>query len=564
MLAIPEDTMRNYLLYKNRIPFAGYALSQTLYVALASGAALLLNWMVDQISLSLKDGTEARLAKDFLFCAAYAAALGVLGLVSQRCKARCIRNACLHLKEDVLAGILALHPQQFRQRGNASCLALMNQNMDMVEEQYLRNTLSLAESIAGIVIAAAMLVMLNPVVAAVSLALMALPGFIPRLFGARLARLQEQRAGAGSEYNGTLQDMLRGFLVVKDYQLEGRMRTKFGTAAAAQENAKERAASALALVQALSASAGILAQFFVISFAGVLAVRGHLTLGSIIAVTQLTGQALSPAFQLSAKLAQLRSVRGILQEMEGIARPAPEQSGVPGLRMTDGFADSIELRDVSLAFDGGGMGLRHIQLRLRKGRHYAVVGASGSGKSTLLGVLGAHCMPTGGAILVDGEAGRRVACASVGQEVYLFSGTLWDNITLFSGQPEAEVMRAVEEAGLCGLVESLPAGLDTRLEENAARLSGGERQRIAVARALLHGRQLLLLDEATSALDAKNAERIEETVSRLRGTTVVAVTHRADARTLACYDEVIVLDKGRLVSCTPPAAFPAAHAPENA
>ena len=118
--------MRNCLLHKNRIPFTGYALFQTLCVALASGAALLLNWMVDQISLSLQDGGETGLAKDFLVCAAYAALLGVLAAVSQRCKARCIRNACLHLKDDMLAGILAQSPQQFRQRGSASCLALMS------------------------------------------------------------------------------------------------------------------------------------------------------------------------------------------------------------------------------------------------------------------------------------------------------------------------------------------------------------------------------------------------------------------------------------------------------
>ena len=154
---------------------------------------------------------------------------------------------------------------------------------------------------------------------------------------------------------------------------------------------------------------------------------------------------------------------------------------------------------------------------------------------------------------MDEVAGQCVACASVGQEVFLFSGTLRDNITLFTSQPEDKLTEAVEKSGLRELVERLPEGLDTRLEENASRLSGGERQRIALARALIHGRQLLLLDEATSALEARNARLVEETVRHLQDSTVVAVTHRTDAKTLAYYDEVILLDNGRLVSQTSPA-----------
>lgn len=544
--------MKNYLFNKNKIAFSCYVVFQLLHIAAGAFAALLLNWIVDQISLSLQDGSEARLLNDFLMCTAYAAVLGVLTLASQRMKARCVRNACLQLKNDVMAGILFQNPRSFSQKGSSSCLALMNQNMDVVEEQYFKNTLAIYESIAGIVLAAALLVMLNPIVAAVSLVLMSIPGFIPRLFGARLASLQERRAARGSGYNGMLQDVIRGFFVIKDYQMEGRMRGKFGTAAAAYEDSKEHCASALALVQALSASSGVFAQFLVICFAGLLAVRGYLTLGSIIAVTQLTGQAISPAFQLSTKLAQLKSVKGILSEMEGIARPAQE-SDLSASRMAEGFSDSVELRNLSLVFDDGTAGLEHINLRLKKGLHYAVIGSSGSGKSTLLGVLAAHCLPTGGDVLVDGVAGRCVACASVRQEVFLFSGTLRDNITLFTSQPEDKLTEAVEKSGLRRLVERLPEGLDTRLEENASRLSGGERQRIALARAMIHGRQLLLLDEATSALDARNARLVEETVRQLQDSTVVAVTHRTDAETLAYYDEVILLDNGRIVSRTSPA-----------
>ena len=111
---------------------------------------------------------------------------------------------------------------------------------------------------------------------------------------------------------------------------------------------------------------------------------------------------------------------------------------------------------------------------------------------------------------------------------------------------EAQIQRALDQAGLTDTVAALPEGMETCVKENGSRFSGGEKQRIALARAILHGEELLLMDEATSALDKRTAGQIEQQLSQCKNLTLISVTHRLDPAILEKYDEVIVLDHGQV------------------
>jgi ATP-binding cassette subfamily B protein len=195
-----------------------------------------------------------------------------------------------------------------------------------------------------------------------------------------------------------------------------------------------------------------------------------------------------------------------------------------------------------------------VSLSVPQGQRLAVVGPSGAGKTTLLQLLARFYDVDGGAVRVGGVDVRAIdtealmaRIAIVFQEVYLFDGTIEENVRL--GRPdagEAEVRAAATAARLDEVIERLPRGWETNVGEGGALLSGGERQRVSIARALLKDAPIVLLDEVTSALDPVNEAAVHEGIERLMaGRTVVMVAHRM--RTVRRADRIAFLDGGRIV-----------------
>ena len=196
----------------------------------------------------------------------------------------------------------------------------------------------------------------------------------------------------------------------------------------------------------------------------------------------------------------------------------------------------VEFRDVTFRYtDEGRDVLSHINLKVSPGDHVALVGSSGSGKTTLCNLIPRFYELSGGEILIDGQDVRGVTLASlrgrigtVQQDVYLFSGSVFENIAY--GMPGAD-MQAVEAAArLAGaeeFIRELPDGYDTYVGERGVKLSGGQKQRISIARAFLKNPPILILDEATSALDNESERIVQESLERLaHGRTTFTIAHR--------------------------------------
>ncbi|GAA3962599.1 ABC transporter ATP-binding protein [Gordonia caeni] len=237
----------------------------------------------------------------------------------------------------------------------------------------------------------------------------------------------------------------------------------------------------------------------------------------------------------------LTSVRELVTEHQAAGDP---RAGV--VRGT-GLARGLRADGLDFTYPDGTRALREVDADFPAGAITVIVGGSGSGKSTLLDVLSGLREPTGGAVLADGvpaAAPDRLAEASVVfQTTQLRPGTLRENI---GAVDDAALPALAERAQLTELVETLPAGWDSRVGESANALSGGERQRVGLARALAKPAGVLLVDEATSALDAITERAVVDALEQVRGErTTVIVTHRPALVALA--DQVIVLDDGRVV-----------------
>ena len=214
-------------------------------------------------------------------------------------------------------------------------------------------------------------------------------------------------------------------------------------------------------------------------------------------------------------------------------------------------ADALQLLDLGAGYEGHPAALEQLNFSFPAGSKTAVIGASGSGKTTLLRVLQGQLETTAG-IIHDGHqalgpATLRSNTAVVEQGTTLFGISLRENLLLAAPQASDDKLRAmVRRAGLASWFAQQQAGLDTILGEGGATLSGGQAQRLAIARALLAERPILLLDEPTSSLDVQTEAEVLDTLREVAAElTVITVTHRLGL--LADYDQVLVLDRGRIV-----------------
>ncbi len=570
--------MREMITRNNRGRLAALLLVRTLRTFGTVGVAVLLNILIDAVFAALTSGKTDRLLWCAAFCCVYALFFGAVIYADERWKASAVSHSMRSVRGCVMEGILGKELPEFQAENSARYLALLGQNLSIFEENYLKNLLSIYDSIVSMAAAAAMLIWIDPLIAGISIAAMSIPSLIPKLFAKKLSARQKKAAESTTAYQAVVKDILGGFEVVKSYRIAAVMQEKSEKAAAEMEGDKAGIAAAMAAVYGLANTASVAVQFLLMALCGVFAVHGMITIGSVVAVTQLTGQVISPAFQLSAKYSMLHSVRPICEQIREAAKPrSAEASGqreASGQHEAAGLCEaagkqrslrsaakppvcadrpeaaemkrSLALRDVSFSY-GGAPVLKRVSLSLEYGKKYALVGKSGCGKSTLLRLIAGYDQRSAGSMTVDGHEERACALSLISQNIFLFDDTIRNNMTLYGDYAPEEIQAAVRLAGLEGLIASLENGIDTEVLENGRRFSGGEKQRIAIARALLHKRSLLLLDEATSALDEENAGKIERAILGLKDITCLCVTHRLSSGALREQDGIFVMEDGEIV-----------------
>ena len=224
---------------------------------------------------------------------------------------------------------------------------------------------------------------------------------------------------------------------------------------------------------------------------------------------------------------------------------------LPGAEPLQVREGGIDFCDVSFEYpDDHNKVLRHVNLKIRPGENVALVGPSGGGKTTLCNLIPRFYDVTGGKILIDGQDVRSVTLRSlreaigvVQQDVYLFSGTVAENIAYGRpGATRAEIEEAARLAGADGFVRALKNGYDTYVGERGVKLSGGQKQRLAIARVFLKNPRILLLDEATRALDNESEILVGQSLDKLaKGRTTLTIAHRLT--TIQNADRILVLGR---------------------
>ncbi len=301
---------------------------------------------------------------------------------------------------------------------------------------------------------------------------------------------------------------------------------------------------------------------------------GSITLGTLIAFQALMGGFVAPIGLFVSSWSGVQSMAGNLARLDDVLRTpvdpelAPSERGgtstqaaalSAGVDGTEGrgrprpLRGELELRQVSFGYSPLDKPLiSGLDLHVLPGQRVALVGASGSGKSTVSRLVAGLYQPWTGEVLFDGRSraeigriGLAEAVAMVDQDILLFSGTVRDNLTLWDAAiPDADLLRALEDANLLADVMARPGGLQSVIAEGGTNLSGGQRQRLEIARALARNPTLLVMDEATSALDPLSEELVDQALRR-RGCSCLIVAHRLS--TIRDSDEIIVLERGEVI-----------------
>jgi ABC-type multidrug transport system fused ATPase/permease subunit len=408
----------------------------------------------------------------------------------------------------------------------------------------------------AIVIAASVMIAVNPSLAAVALAPMPFVIWIAARYG-RLNRPASQEVQQRiAELTAEAEENVSGVRVVKAFAQEARQVRRFDGAVRRvfdQSMVSTRLRAFYNPLIGFLPQVGLAAMMLV---GGRQAVNGSITVGEFVAfygyVVMLTGP--MRILGVSLGMAQRAVASGarvfeILDRKPQLTAPA----GAPPLPAGGG---RVQMRGVTFAYDPEGAPvLSDIDLDVEAGRTIALVGGTGSGKTTLVSLISRLYDPQHGSVSVDGANVREVDPASLRHEIalvsddaFLFSTSLRENIAY--ARPEAsedEVRDAASRAGLAELVEDLPDGYETLVGERGLTLSGGQRQRVAIARALLAGPRILILDDATSSVDATTESRIKDALREvMEGRTTFVIAHRLS--TIALADTIVVLEEGRIVA----------------
>jgi ABC-type multidrug transport system fused ATPase/permease subunit len=400
-----------------------------------------------------------------------------------------------------------------------------------------------------------MLVSMNPRLAL--LALMAMPLLVHRAYDFSQAyrplsrAIQQQLAVLTTR----LEQNLRGARIVKAFAQEEAEVDRFQDENAHWFNLSAQAARLRAInapLMILIANVGVV---FIIWYGGLLAIRGQLTLGELVAFTTYLAQLAHPVRVMGlimpvVAMAEAAGERIFeILDAESEVWEAPDAIRLPLVR------GHVRFEAVSFAYFGRHQVLRNVTFEALPGQVIALLGATGSGKSTIISLIPRFYDSTEGRIIIDGQDIRQVTLSSlrdqigiVLQETMLFATTVRENIAF--GRPDAsekEIIEAARAAQAHAFIMAMPDGYDTQVGERGVTLSGGQKQRIAIARALLKDPRILILDDAMSSVDTETEQLIQRALEQLmRGRTSFVIAQRLSTVRMAGL--ILVLDKGRIVA----------------
>lgn len=475
-----------------------------------------------------------------------------------------IRTGVLRdLRQQLYTKILSLPIGYFTEARRGDVISRMTNDVGEVEASIMSALDILFKDPVMILVYLTTLLVISWQLTIFVLLLMPVAVFLIGRLGRSLKRASKQGQEQNAEILSVIDETLLGLRVVKGFNAQDKLRSRFLTLINATRATFNRINRRYYLAHPLSEFLGTALIAIILWFGGLLILSDHSTIDAATFIYYLVifYSIINPAKDLSRAsygirrgMASLERIDAVLNTESNILEPASPRPVV--------FEHEIAFRDLTFAYQPDVPVLQHIDLQIPKGKTIALVGQSGGGKTTLTDLLPRFYDPQEGCVTIDGVNIRdfrthdlRALMGIVCQEPILFNDTVYNNITFGvdtsrpapNGQTWQEaVEQAARIANAHEFISQMPEGYQTVIGDRGSRLSGGQRQRLSIARAILKNPPILVLDEATSALDSESERLVQEALERLmRDRTTLVVAHRLS--TIRHADLICVLHEGQIV-----------------
>lgn len=463
------------------------------------------------------------------------------------------------MRRDFFAKLQGLSFSFFDERKTGELMSRLTNDIGKVSDSVNHAPEEILLAAATLVGSFAVLFSLHVPLALICLLPFPLMALYTGLLGGRIMTGFEQVNDATAEVNAKTENIIAGIRVVQSFAREETEARRFGELNQANYSLFRSVLKTIGWYWSGVDLLRDLARLMVIAAGGYFAVKGSLSLGSFVAFVSYSAVCFEPIERLTRTVEIIQRLRAGLRSFFTIMDEEPKVQELPGaMPLATPVQGRIRFENVSFSYDGNRHVFRDLDLEIAPGSTVALVGPSGAGKTTFCNLIPRFYEPQAGTVRIDGRDVRefclkdlRRAAGIVQQEVFLFSGTVLENIAYGrEGATQAEIEAAARDANAHEFIAALPKGYETNIGEKGVKLSGGQKQRLAIARAFLKNPRILILDEATSSLDAKSERAVQEALKRLvKGRTTLIIAHRLS--TVREVDEIIVLTEEGIVQRGP-------------
>ncbi|MCR5255493.1 MAG: ABC transporter ATP-binding protein/permease [Acetatifactor sp.] len=474
----------------------------------------------------------------------------IISILSFVAEAKYKKNISSKYRKTVFQALIQKDIHCFEKGKTSQYLSGLTNDLQTIEEKYMLNSAAILQTIFMAVGAFILMIHYSFTLTMAAIIMLLIPIIISVLFSSKIAVQESNISKANSILVKKISNYLQGIQVIKSFQSENEVVTLFNSANQSTETEKYNRRLILGRIQTLSSAGGFITQIGVFLFGAYLSItQKNVTAGILLAFVNLMGTVVSPISKIPVLIANRKGALSLIKKMQN--EIAPPNKGIVESIDKHSICWPIQFDHVTFNYSDIQETLSDISLQFEKGKKYAIVGYSGSGKSTLLELLLGIITPNSGNISFGCKSSNTLSskvlldnAAYIQQNVFLFDGTLVENITMYKSYDNKEVLDAIRKSGLEDFYKL--HGSDYILNPEDENLSGGEKQRISIARAILKKSELIVGDEITSSLDKTTSESIFATLTQIPNVTKVIVTHNLDEDILKLFDTIVVLKDGKI------------------